>query len=598
MRPFPDTFPVPRRVTQRPGQYTLAERPEILVAGDYAMTVPASRYLEKSLRATIRRSAAPGPVYFRIADCSAPEQSYRMRIAPGGIVAQAHDSAGLFYAAVTLVRIVTASEGGALPCCDIEDWPDFPTRGVMLDISRDKVPTMETLLWLIDRLAEMKFNHLQLYTEHTFAYAKHSDVWKDASPLTPAEVRALDAHCAERCIELAPNQNSLGHMERWLKLPQYAHLAELPQGGAPLPWGGVWERPTTLCPTDPRTFDFLNGLYDELLPNFTSRLFNVGCDEPFDLRGNGRSREAIEQKGEGRVYLDFLLRLHEMTAARGFRMAFWGDIINNHPELIPEVPKDALALEWGYEADHPFDAHGARFAAAGIPFWVCPGTSSWNSLGGRTGNMFANILSAAENGLKHRAAGLLVCDWGDGGHWHPLGLSFPGFTVAAGLSWCLETNRAAPWHEISDIHLTGGMGAEISALGKMYLLTGALHANSTELYHIFTKPMTRPVAQGVTVEALEDSLKVLAYIEESIPGTGSILELETQYAFSMMHTAIAKGLLLLGDETRCDPDLLRDLRIAMDALIERFPDIWRLRNREGGMLDSLARMTRIRDGMK
>jgi len=29
----------------------------------------------------------------------------------------------------------------ALPCLEIEDSPDFPVRGVMLDISRDKVPT-------------------------------------------------------------------------------------------------------------------------------------------------------------------------------------------------------------------------------------------------------------------------------------------------------------------------------------------------------------------------------------------------------------------------------------------------------------------------
>ena len=52
----------------------------------------------------------------------------------------------------------------------ITDWPDYPQRGVMLDISRDKVPSMETLYQLIDLLASWKINQLQLYTEHTFAY--------------------------------------------------------------------------------------------------------------------------------------------------------------------------------------------------------------------------------------------------------------------------------------------------------------------------------------------------------------------------------------------------------------------------------------------
>jgi len=43
-------------------------------------------------------------------------------------------------------------------------------------------------------------------------------------------------------------------------------------------------------------------LYDELLPNFRSRFFNVGCDETFDL-GRGRSKNSAWTKGQGRVYL-------------------------------------------------------------------------------------------------------------------------------------------------------------------------------------------------------------------------------------------------------------------------------------------------------
>ena len=63
----------------------------------------------------------------------------------------------------------------------MEDWGAFPTRGLMLDISRDKVPTMESLRGMIDVLASLKFNHLQLYTEHTFAYTGHGAVWREAS---------------------------------------------------------------------------------------------------------------------------------------------------------------------------------------------------------------------------------------------------------------------------------------------------------------------------------------------------------------------------------------------------------------------------------
>lgn len=82
------------------------------------------------------------------------------------------------------------------------------------------------------------------------------------------------------------------------------------------------------------------------------------------------------------------------------KMMFWGDIILQQPDLISRLPKDSIALEWGYEADHPFDADGAKFTEAGVPFYVCPGTSSWNSLVGRTDNALGNLLNAAENGLK------------------------------------------------------------------------------------------------------------------------------------------------------------------------------------------------------
>ena len=38
-----------------------------------------------------------------------------------------------------------------------------------------------------------------------------------ADTFTPDEVRDIDAYCAERYIELVPNQNCLGHAERWLR---------------------------------------------------------------------------------------------------------------------------------------------------------------------------------------------------------------------------------------------------------------------------------------------------------------------------------------------------------------------------------------------
>ena len=77
-----------------------------------------------------------------------------------------------------------------------------------------------------------------------------------------------------------------------------------------------------------------------------------------------------------------------------------------------------------------------------MPFYVCPGTSTWCSLAGRTDNALGNLLNAAENGIKHGAIGYLNTDWGDRGHWQAPPVSYLGFAAGAAFSWALEANRA------------------------------------------------------------------------------------------------------------------------------------------------------------
>lgn len=591
--PSSPLFPVPKKVIFSDGTWPLTATGAFEMTGPCAVVQAAQRRLQEALGAGWRLAPAgtAAPIRLRLSASITGQQAYRLRIDGTGIIAEAKAREGLFYAAVTLAQLLR-QYGKELPFCQIEDAPDFTIRGVMLDISRDKVPKMGTLFWLIDHLAELKVNHLQLYIEHTFAYQNHPEIWKDASPLTAEQVRALDGYCRDRCIDLVPNQNSFGHLERWLAHPRYLPLAELPQGGAPLPWGGFQAKPSCLCPTDPRSFTFLGELYDEYLPNFSSSLFNVGCDEPFDLRGPGRSQEQITEKGEGRVYLDVLLTLHKMVTQRGKRMAFWGDIIMNHPELVPEIPRDALVLEWGYEADHPFDAHGKAFAASQVPFCVCPGTSSWNSLGGRSDNMRANIRSAAESGLKHGACGLIVCDWGDGGHWQPLGLSFPGFVYAAGAGWHVEAIEAVDLAIACDAYMTEGYGKLLLDLGEVYRLAGATRGNSTELFHIFAKPMTRPLLPGVTTEKLEAVLNRLLTLEGSFHAKSSILGEEIAFTFSILRAACHRGIALKSGKMT-QPVTCKALAAELELVARSLTHVWKLRNRDGGLHDSLARLLPI-----
>ncbi len=188
------------------------------------LLLPAPRELERTGEGPV----APGSTREAL-DPSLPPQGYALTLDEGGVRLHYADEAGRRYGRDTLRQIEAASPE-RLPGLRIRDWPDFAVRGLMLDVSRDRVPTRETLARLVGWLARLRLNHLELYTEHTFAYAGHDEVWRDASPLDAEDVRWLDGLCAEHGIELCANQNTFGHMGRWLRHAGYRERAEAPEG--------------------------------------------------------------------------------------------------------------------------------------------------------------------------------------------------------------------------------------------------------------------------------------------------------------------------------------------------------------------------------
>ncbi|HKJ23855.1 MAG TPA: glycoside hydrolase family 20 zincin-like fold domain-containing protein [Myxococcota bacterium] len=347
-----------------------------------------------------------------------PEQGYRLSISPVRIEAVAGGAPGLRYAVETLRQLLLPD--GRVPACEVEDAPDFRHRGVMLDVSRGKVPTPDAVREVIDACARLKLNVLMLYTEHTFRFRRHPQIGEGASPLDATAMRELDAYAAERFVELVPTLQSLGHMRHVLKIPDYRSLAETDR---------LW----TLAPVDPGTYKLLADLYAEYLPNFRSSLFNANCDEPYDL-GRGRSAERSRQLGPGGLFLEHVRRVRDLARAHGKRTLVWGDVVHQHPDRIAEIDRDLLLLDWWYEAQGDFD-RVKRFAENGIEFWVCPGTSTWNCLFPRIENAERNVSHWAAAGRRHGATGLVNTDWGDHGHYNLQSYSWMGYAWGAQQSW-------------------------------------------------------------------------------------------------------------------------------------------------------------------
>ena len=591
--------PEPKRINMEEGSFNAAVSRYIRLDTDSPQAlIPAAKKTGLQWEITASPRVPSHLVGFSIAlveDESIRDQGYRLRIRPECIDIAASDPAGAYYGACTIAQILRQYPV-EVPCLSISDWPDFPARGVMIDISRDKVPTMDTLYHLVDLLSDWKINQLQLYLEHTFAYLSHPAVWEHASPMTGEQILALDAYCKSKFVELVPNQNSFGHMERWLKHDDYRSMAESPDGCDTI-WG--WKEPFSLCPVDERSVPFIGGLYDELLPHFTSRLFNVGLDETVDL-GCGRSKEVCEQRGVGRVYLDYLLQIHRLVKERGLTMMFWGDIIVKQPELIRELPADAIALQWGYEFDDPFDETCATFKASGIPFYVVPGTSSWNSICGRTDNAIGNIGGAARNGLAQGAIGLLNTDWGDYGHWQPLSVSYLGFMAGAMASWNAGAELSGRLAQNLSIHAfmdgSGRTGRAFYDLGNLYTIFKERTINRSIPWQILFKKThwssaSTEVMKNVTlaeIEAMECRLSEIMETVKEDDMTASdamIVRAEMNHIARILELAALIGKIQLGEP---DPG---DLKTRVKQIKKEQRHVWLLRNRIGGLRDSLAELT-------
>ncbi len=368
-------------------------------------------------------------------------QSYTLKINATGIALTAGDDPGLFYALQTLRQLLRQSDAD-LPFLNIADAPAYPVRGFYHDLTRGKVPTLATLLSLVEKMASYKLNHLQLYLEHTFAFRHHPDIWAGSDPLTADDIRTLDEHCARHHIELVPSLSTFGHFYTALVAPRKQHLNEYDLDGSALPFSW-WDRMGhyTLDCRHPGSFELVAEMIRELRPLFRSDKFNLCCDETFDL-GKGRNAPFAAEHGVGRLYVDFLKRLMGVVRAEGAVPMFWGDIVGNHPGLVPEVPADAIALDWDYSADL-HDTKSALFRRAGREFYVCPGCCGWDRWINDLDTATANILGFARRGRRTGATGLLNTDWGDRGHINFLGNSYHGLLLGASAAWNTAGTTAA-----------------------------------------------------------------------------------------------------------------------------------------------------------
>lgn len=606
-----DFIPQPKQIHFGQGHYVPPSTGKIGVAGGFLR--PAALRVKQLLGLAAITVALPDvkdAVVFRISSSLKPG-GYRLTIAKRGVVIEAADLPASGSAVATLEQVVRQTGPKRLPCLEIEDWPDFAERGLYYDVCRGRVPKLERLLELADQLAGYKINQLQLYIEHTFKFRRHPDIGQGADPLTANDIMTLDAFCRERGIELVPSLASFGHMMNVLTIPRYRHLAEdlgigkFQDPDAFAKHGGLQSlKGWTLSPVVPEVYVFLDELFAEFLPCFSSPRFNVCCDETWDL-GLGQSYATVKKIGKGRVYLDHLVKLNELAGKYGKKIQFWGDIIHHHPELIPEIPKDVTVLEWGYNAKMDFD-RVQEFTRTGLASYVCPSVSGHGTWFPRQPESRANIIGQARAGLKHGARGLLNTDWGDGGHQNFMEVSWPGYLFGAEQAWNTQADPASFSRRFCKLFLgiaDRQLAAALDHLGDISQLEPRGFYQSVFVPIFFAKPGDKPLQlaateastsanNAITIKTVSldaalgrtllDELAALRKALTRWNGKAGVdpLRVLPYWIFAadaMAHAA--RKLTVLGPGGTDTPAGRKTLKREMQALRGRFEKLWLARNR-------------------
>jgi hypothetical protein len=249
-------------------------------------------------------------------------------------------------------------------------------------------------------------------------------------------------------------------------------------------------------------------------------------------------------------------------------------------------------------------------AEAGVPFWVAPGTSSWMSILGRVSNARNTCERAAAAALAHGATGYLNTDWGDLGHLQQPVISEPGFAYGAAVSWCLDSNQNLDLGAALSAHVfhdpSGNMADAILSLGDAHRLVTPQFPNMSTLVMNLYYPQL-PVGRGLTkglvadeldeVERRFDEARVAAAASKPERADGALLRDEVAFSIDLVTLLFNDARARLhgdGFLVSVPQDVRAGLGAELDALTDRYRELWLANNRPGGLDDSVGWLSNLR----
>jgi len=305
---------------------------------------------------------------------SLPAEGYRLTITPQKITI-AGKGAGLFYGIQTLIQLMPA-DGGAtvqIPCVQIEDYPRFGYRGMMLDVCRHFF-SVEFVKKYIDLMAAYKLNNfhwhltddqgwrieIKKYPKLTSIGSQRAQTlignYHDRTPqqfdntpyggfYTQDEIRDVVKYAADRYINIVPEIEMPGHSEA--ALAAYPELSCDPNKTYKVSetWGVFND---VYCPSE-QTFTFLENVLTEVMDLFPSKYIHIGGDEvpkivwqqsPFCQK----LIRKLKLKDEHGLQSYFIQRIETFVNSKGHSIIGWDEILEGG--LAP----NATVMSWRGEA--------------------------------------------------------------------------------------------------------------------------------------------------------------------------------------------------------------------------------------------------------
>jgi len=245
------------------------------------------------------------------------------------------------------LRAVGALLSGFIPT---EERCPFSMVGVMLDCSRNAVPTIAYLKTFLTRSALLGFNTLLLYTEDTYQIADEPHFGYMRGAYTEAELRELDSFAARLGIEIIPCLQTLGHLEQILRWPAFRDLKDTDD---------------VLLVDEPKTYVLIEKMIATWANVVGSRRIHIGMDETHSV-GRGRFYDLHGDERHFDLFNRHLTRVVEICRKHGLQPMIWSDMYfrmgnpkNDYYDpdtVIPDdvaraIPKDVGLVYWDYYHD-------------------------------------------------------------------------------------------------------------------------------------------------------------------------------------------------------------------------------------------------------